>query len=295
MQLSRKSRERLFGYTLLVPAILILTLIIIIPLIEAVGYSFTDTSLISFTTHTFVGLKNYSRLLQDPVYWTVLTNTIKIVFISVLISLFLGVILALILNNAKGKQFLRGLFIIPWLIPGVVIGIVWKWVLATEAGIFNFILRKIGILESNFPFLSDNTVSLWVVIAVFVWSSVPYILVTTLAGLQAVPQDLEEAAIIDGANSTQRFFSIIVPVILPVISIAVVLRIIYTMQDFAIIFSLTQGGPGNATETFVLHVYKTAFNSAQIGKACAVGVTWMLFLLIFVIAYFKLIGMNEKK
>jgi len=295
MSLQRRTRDRIFGYSLLVPALLLLTLIIIIPLTEAIGYSFTKTSLISFTKHEFIGLQNYQKLFRDPDYWLVLKNTVFIVFTSVFISLVIGVILALILDNSSGLNLLRGLLIIPWLIPGVVIGIVWKWVLATEAGIFNFILRKVGILESNFPFLSDQTVSPWVVVLVFVWASVPYILVTTLAGLKAVPQDLEEAAIIDGANFRQRFFSIVVPIILPVVSIAVILRIIYTMQDFAIIFSLTQGGPGNATETFVLHVYKTAFNSAQIGMACAIGVTWLVFLLVFVVSYFKLININEKR
>jgi multiple sugar transport system permease protein len=295
MTLQRRTRDRIFGYSLLVPALLLLTLIIIVPLTEAIGFSFTKTSLISFTTHEFVGFQNYQKLFSDPDYWLVLKNTFFIVFSSVFISLVVGVVLALILDNSSGTNILRGLLIIPWLIPGVVIGIIWKWVLATEAGIFNFLLRKVGILESNFPFLADQTISPWVVIFVFVWSSVPYILVTTLAGLKAVPQELEEAAIIDGANFRQRFFSIIVPIILPVVSIAVVLRIIYTMQDFAIIFSLTQGGPGNATETFVLHVYKTAFNSAQIGMACAIGVTWMVFLLVFVLGYFKLMNINEKR
>jgi multiple sugar transport system permease protein len=210
-------------------------------------------------------------------------------------SLFLGLGLALALNKHSGNGLIKGLLIIPWLLPGVVIGILWKWILATEAGIVNYLLRQIGLIESNLAYLSDETLSPWVVILVFVWASVPYILVTTLAGLQAVPSELEEAAMIDGANYFQNFKSVILPVITPILSIAVVLRIIYTMQDFAIIYSLTQGGPGNATETFVITVYKTAFNSAQIGYACAIGVTWLILLLVFVLAYFRLMHMNEKR
>jgi multiple sugar transport system permease protein len=115
-------------------------------------------------------------------------------------------------------------------------------------------------------------------------------MVTTLAGLQAVPQELDEAAIIDGATYGQRFRYVTLPLVVPVVSIAVVLRVIYTMQDFAIIFSLTQGGPGNATETFVLHVYKTAFNAARIGLSCAIGTLWLLLLLVFIVMYFRLFG-----
>lgn len=295
VRLSKKTNERIFAYLLLLPAIIIISAVIIIPLVEAIGYSFTRTSLINFKEKSYIGFENYKSILSDSSYYIVLKNTIFIVFSSVGLSLVIGMLLALVLNNSNHTNILRGLFIIPWLIPGVVIGIIWKWVLATEAGVLNFIFRAVGLTDTNFPFLSDQKITPWLVVIVFIWSSVPYILVTVLAALQSVSQDLEEAAIIDGATATQRFFAIIIPIITPVISIAVVLRVIYTMQDFAIIYSLTQGGPGNATETFVISVYKTAFNSSQIGMACAIGVIWLLLLLVFVLAYFKLLSMSERR
>lgn len=291
----RRSRENLFAYLLLLPALVVITFVIIIPLIEAVTYSFTQISLINLDKKTFVGMDNYKALFKDPSFWTALKNTLFIVFVSVAVSLIIGMLLALVLNRSGHAKFARGLLIIPWLLPGIVVGLIWKWVLATEGGVLNYLLRLVGLSESNFPFLSDQTVTPWLVVVVFVWSSVPYVFVTALAALQAVPQDLEEAAIIDGANSFQRFFSIIVPIITPVLSIAIVLRIIYTMQDFAIIYSLTQGGPGDATETFVIRVYNLAFQKSQIGMACTVGVVWLFLLLIFILAYFKLSSISEKR
>lgn len=290
-----KEKELIFAYSLLIPTILLLTVVIVIPLIESVYLSFTDTSLISFNTRNMVGLDNYQALMKSNTFHKVVLNTLVIVLSTVAISLLLGLLLALILDHAPFARILRGVLIIPWLIPGVVIGIIWKWVLATEAGVLNYLFRSMGILDTNFAFLSNTKVTIWFVILVFIWTSVPYIMVTALAALQAVPKELEEAAIIDGTTSSQRFFSIVIPFILPILSTAIILRIIYTMQDFAIIWSLTAGGPGVSTETFVINVYKTAFNSTKIGMACAVGVVWLLVLSVFVMIYFRIQKANEQR
>jgi len=290
-----KGKERIFAYSLLIPTILLLTVVIVVPLIESIYLSFTDTSLISFNTQNMIGFDNYLALLKSDTFYTIILNTLTIVLSTVAISLLLGLLLALLLDHAPFARVLRGVLIIPWLIPGVVVGIIWKWVLATEAGVLNYLLRMMGLMDTNFAFLSNTKVTIWFVILVFVWTSVPYIMVTALAALQAVPKEIEEAAIIDGTTSMQRFFSIVIPFILPILSTAVILRIIYTMQDFAIIWSLTAGGPGISTETFVINVYKTAFNSTKIGMACAVGVVWLLVLSVFVVIYFRIQKANEQR
>lgn len=294
-KMGTRKKELLFAYCLLIPTIILLIVVIGIPLVESIYFSFTDTSLISFQTRNIVGFDNYKVLLKDSTFHTVILNTLVIVLTTVVVSFVLGLVLALLLDQAPMARFLRGVLIIPWLIPGVVIGIIWKWVLATEAGILNHILRSVGILDKNFAFLSNTKATIWFVIMVFIWTSVPYIMVTALAALQSVPKELEEAAIIDGAGSMQRFFYVVVPFIIPILSTAVILRIIYTMQDFAIIWSLTGGGPGVSTETFVINVYKTAFNSTKIGMACAVGVIWLFVLSIFVVFYFRIQKANEQR
>jgi len=290
----KKVRENFFAYLFLAPSLIILTLVIVVPLVEAISYSFTNTSLINLSESKIIGLDNYKQLLHNTSYWAVFKNTIVIVFSTVGISVVVGVFLALVLRDStKFNNILRSIFIIPWLIPGVAVGIIWKWVLSTESGILNYIFRQAGILKANFPFLADPAVTPWIVVVVFTWISVPYILVTTVAALQVIPKELEEAGIIDGASYIQRLFRIIFPIILPVLSITVVLQVISVMQDFAVIYSLTQGGPGNSTETFVISVYTTAFNSSQIGMACAIGVTWLLFLLIFIVLYFFLMAKKD--
>ena len=290
----KKVRENFFAYLFLAPSLIILTLVIVVPLVEAISYSFTNTSLINLSESKIIGLDNYKQLLHNTSYWAVFKNTIVIVFSTVGISVVVGVFLALVLRDStKFNNILRSIFIIPWLIPGVAVGIIWKWVLSTESGILNYIFRQAGILKTNFPFLADPAVTPWIVVVVFTWISVPYILVTTVAALQVIPKELEEAGIIDGASYIQRLFRIIFPIILPVLSITVVLQVISVMQDFAVIYSLTQGGPGNSTETFVISVYTTAFNSSQIGMACAIGVTWLLFLLIFIVLYIFLMAKKD--
>ena len=183
----------------------------------------------------------------------------------------------------------------PWLVPGVVIVMTWGWMLSTETGIINYIIQAVGLSDSNLAWLADGTLSNVAVNAVFVWSSVPFIMVTILGGLQSIPSDFVEAAIVDGATFWQRLWRIVIPMLMPIIAIATILRVIYTMQNFVIVYMLTQGGPGYATETFALYVYETAFNAARLGKASAIGVTWFFFLLIFVVIYLKLVVGREEE
>jgi multiple sugar transport system permease protein len=299
MVLGRKRilSDRMFAVILLIPAFLVLGGVILLPLVDAMRMSFTKTSLTSLRKHTYIGFKNYHRIFTDPTYWEVVKNTFFIVGVSVALSLITGTALALALNAIKnrGKAILRALFIIPWLVPGVVIGITWSWMLGTETGVINYLLKVFGMIKQNLPWLADKTLSVMAVDLVFVWSSVPFIMVTILGGLQTIPDEFVEAAIVDGATFFQRLRFVVLPLLTPIIAIATILRIIYTMQNFVIIYMLTQGGPGYATETFALYVYETAFNSARLGRAAAIGTTWLFFLLIFVVMYLKLVVGKEEK
>lgn len=287
--------NRQFAIILLIPAFVVIIGVIMVPLFDALRMSFTKTSLINLRRQEYVGWSNYAKIFKDLTYWQVVKNTFFIAGVSVTISLLVGLGLALTLNKVvRGRGLLRGLFIVPWLIPGVVIGITWTWMLGTETGVINYILKSSGLINENLPWLADKVLSKFAVNLVFVWSSVPFIMLTILAGLQAIPREILEASITDGAGYWQRFRYIILPLLTPIIAICTILRTIYTLQNFVIIYMLTQGGPGYATETFALYVYETAFNSARIGKACAIGTTWLIFLLIFVILYLKIVGKEEK-
>lgn len=288
--------DRAFGVALLLPAFAIIAGIILFPLLDAMRLSVTSTNLINIRKQPLVGLRNYQQIFTDPTYWQVVGNTFFITGASVAGSVVIGMALALALNGlAAGRGLLRALFIVPWLVPGVVIGVTWNWMLSTETGIVNYLLRAAGLASANLPWLADSTLSMAAVNGVFVWSSVPFIMVTLLAGLQAIPAELVEAAVVDGATFGQRFRLVVLPLLLPIITIATILRVIYTIQNFVIVYMLTQGGPGYATETLALYVYETAFNAARLGKASAIGVTWFCYLLVFVVIYLKLVDRGERR
>lgn len=288
--------ERAFGVVLLLPAFAIIVGIILFPLLDAMRLSVTATNLINIRRQPLVGLRNYQQLFTDPTYWQVVGNTFFITGASVASSVVIGMALALALNGLTGgRGVLRALFIVPWLVPGVVIGVTWNWMLSTETGIVNYLLRTAGLAAGNLPWLADGTLSMVAVNGVFVWSSVPFIMVTLLAGLQAIPAELVEAAVVDGATFGQRFRLVVLPLLLPIITIATILRVIYTIQNFVIVYMLTQGGPGYATETLALYVYETAFNAARLGKASAIGVTWFCYILVFVVLYLKLVDRGERR
>lgn len=288
--------DRAFGVALLLPAFAIIAGIILFPLLDAMRLSVTSANLINIRKQPLVGLRNYQQIFTDPTYWQVVGNTFFITGASVAGSVLIGMALALALNGlAAGRGLLRALFIVPWLVPGVVIGVTWNWMLSTETGIVNYLLRAAGLASANLPWLADGTLSMVAVNGVFVWSSVPFIMVTLLAGLQAIPAELVEAAVVDGATFGQRFRLVVLPLLLPIITIATILRVIYTIQNFVIVYMLTQGGPGYATETLALYVYETAFNAARLGKASAIGVTWFCYLLVFVVIYLKLVDRGERR
>ena len=288
--------DRAFGIALLIPAFAIIVGIILFPLLDAARLSITSTNLINIRKQPFIGLRNYQQIFTDPTYWQVVGNTFFITGASVAVSVVIGMALALALNAmVTVRGLLRALFIVPWLVPGVVIGVTWNWMLSTETGVVNYLIRTLGIASENLPWLADGTLSMAAVNGVFVWSSVPFIMVTLLGGLQAIPSELVEAAIVDGATFRQRFRMVVLPLLLPIITIATILRVIYTIQNFVIVYMLTQGGPGYATETLALYVYETAFNSARLGKASAIGVTWFFYTLAFVVLYLKLIDREERR
>ena len=288
--------DRAFGIVLLIPAFAIIVGIILFPLLDAARLSVTSTNLINIRKQPIIGLRNYQQIFTDPTYWQVVGNTFFITGVSVAVSVAIGMALALALNAmVTVRGLLRALFIVPWLVPGVVIGVTWNWMLSTETGVVNYLVRALGLASENLPWLADGTLSMVAVNGVFVWSSVPFIMVTLLGGLQAIPSELVEAAVVDGATFGQRFRMVVLPLMLPIITIATILRVIYTIQNFVIVYMLTQGGPGYATETLALYVYETAFNSARLGKASAIGVTWFFYTLVFVVLYLKLIGREERR
>lgn len=283
VQLSDNTVKFLF----LVPGLIIIIGILLFPLIDAIRVSFTDLSLFGMTGK-FVGFKNYISIFRSKTYQIVLFNTLVISGVSVALEFIIGLGLAILLNRKfRASSFIRGLIIIPWLVPFVVVGVLWKWMLDTDIGIVNYLLTSLKLVSTSLPWISNSLLSKISVILAFVWTGTPFIMIVMLAGLQSIPQEIGEAAAIDGAGRLAVFRFITLPYLYSLIAIVILLSTVYIFQNFAVIYMLTGGGPGNATEILSLHVYNTAFHTGQLGKACAIGVTWMLLSLVFSALYVR--------
>lgn len=292
----RRSRlsDRWLSILLLVPALAIIGGVLLFPLIEAFRISFTSLNLIGFKGK-FVGLKNYIVIFRSAVYQQVLINTLLISVSTVALRFAAGMGLALIINRTfRGRTIVRGLLVLPWLIPSVVVGLLWAWLFDSDIGIVNYVLVVLGVIPANLSWLAENVLAKVAVIIAFTWAGTPFIMMVMLAGLQTIPSEINESAAIDGAGKFSVFRFITLPFLRPLIAINTLLSIVYIFQNFAIIYMLTKGGPGYATEIFSLFVYETAFNSGRLGRASAIGVTWMLLLLGFSIVYVRLIAGKEE-
>lgn len=281
----QQQRER-FAYYLVMPALLLVLLLNIAPLIQGVIVSMQNQNMIRPNPNAFVGFKHYTRALLEPEFWNTTGRTIYWTVGSVVGAYILSLGLALLLNmDIWGRGFFRALFLIPWVIPDVVTALLWKWFYSDQFGIANFALLKLGIINSPILYLSTPAAAMPSVIVVQIWKLYPIMTVVLLAALQGVPKELHEAAKIDGASAWQRFWYVTMNYIRPSSMIIVLLGAIWTFQSFDIVYLLTGGGPASATQTLPIMVYVKAFWASELGYAGAIGVIMLVFLLMLGFAY----------
>ena len=276
-------------YVLLLPAIAIGGTVLIYPLVNGFVLSFTSFKLFD-PRYTWVGFENYLRNFQNPIYWEIFSNSITIVFSAVIFQLLFGLAVALALNQPiRGRALFRGLVFLIWIIPEIVVALLWMIMYNSEFGILNFILREAGVVTEFVNWLGDPIPAQLSLIIVYAWRGIPFFMVMILAALQTVPTAVVDAAKIDGANAPQRFWIIVMPFIRDIVILCCLLSSVRLFQDITQIFILTNGGPIYSTTTLAMHVYKQAFVAYQMGDAAAVGVTWLLFLFILAILYIRLV------
>ena len=278
--------ETRFAILLLVPALALFSLVILYPLVNSLYLGFLDKSLLSPESE-FVGLRNIRELLSGE-FASILTNTLIFTAGATGLAFVIGFALALVLNaGIRGQGFLRGAFLFPWLIPGVVVSFLWLWIFNSNYGVLNGLLQATGLLEANVNWLSSSTFAMVAIIVAKTWHSFPWMMVMLLAGLQTVPRDLYEAAALDGAGRWQTLLHITVPQLRPVIFIVLILEIIWNFQQFEIIYVMTSGGPAGATTTFSIALYQAAFDAFDLGKAGAIGILWMAILSVIIFVYIR--------
>ncbi|MDS0295416.1 carbohydrate ABC transporter permease [Halogeometricum luteum] len=278
------------------PAIAVLLAFRLYPLVEVVRMSFTDMSLLS-DSYSYVGIEQYLDVLSAPGFWTMARVTLIFVAISVIGQIVLGLILAMAIDygvkkHIRGSVSTRIAVLSAWVIPGIVIGIIWQlMMIEAPYGVLNFFLTQLGF--DVVAWLSDPQMALLSVITANTWRGTAFSMIMLYAGLQQVPQQLYAAAKIDGASAIQRFRHVTIPQIKPVVFINLVLITIYTLNTFDMIISLTGGGPGRATQVLALFMYFKGFQSFNLGEAAAIAVLMLLVNVVMTFVYMRFLIEEE--
>jgi multiple sugar transport system permease protein len=282
------------GYTLLIPLILVLFLLLAYPIAMAIWITLQDKTI--GLPGKFVGLANYRDLLfKDPFFWQVVRNGFLFTIGSVVLKLVIGMIMAIVLNQQIVMRGLfRGLLLMPWVAPTVVSALSWRWILDLT-GVLNLILRDIGLMQGSVPWLAQYGTAMLSLILVNTWRGFPFFGITLLAGMQAIPQELYEAAEVDGASIWQRFLHVTLPSLRTVILVVTILSTIWTFNDFGIVWLLTGGGPGHATDIFATYTYKLGFVTSRLGYGQTVSVILapVLIAIIMILSPLMLKGESE--
>ncbi|WP_332689076.1 carbohydrate ABC transporter permease [Bosea sp. (in: a-proteobacteria)] len=283
LSFKQKYREELLALSFLWPALLILVALLLYPLGDVVRLSFYDSNL---QREVWVGLGNYLALLNDPLFWKAFAQTVVFTFFSVVLHLVIGLALALLLNMQLAPVFrslARGLLIVPWLLAPTVAGMIWVLMLQ-PFGVFNGLLVTLGFLDPNgtISWLGDPSTALGSVTAMNVWRAFPFFMVMLLAGLQAIPKQLYEAAEIDGATLWEQFWHITLPQLRSVITTIVLLDSIWTFRAFDPVYVMTGGGPAHSSEVLATAIYFDGFQKLKFGYASAQAV--VMFVVLFIVS-----------
>ena len=289
MALTIQKRDQLFGIFLTLPGLATLLIIIVFPIIFTIITSFYDYTLLNPHHDSFVGLDNYQEVIEEEYILDSALITSQFVLSTVLIEFFIGFVIALSLNTVKRLKTVYYIILLaPLMINPVVVGLIWRMILHTELGIFNYLLKLLDINRVNW--LGDNDTAFWTIIFVDIWHQVSFMTILLLAGLSSLPREPYEAARMDGASSLRCLISITLPLMRPVITVAILLRLIFSIKTFDIIYIMTKGGPGISTDLVSYFIYRSAFFGLDIGRASALSVGLLiivLFLTFFLYKYMR--------
>ena len=287
---AQNKRELLLPALFIAPALAVLLALSIYPLIYSVTISFQQEKAAGVEW----GLGNFTRLLSDNFFWTAMAHTFVYAAAALTCEFLLGLGLALLLNNQmRGRGFFRASLLVPMMLPTVVVAVVWRLMLNPNFGAVNGTLKQFGINPESLTWTASPKLAMISVIAVDVWQWTPFVFLVLLAGLQAIPQEPYEAALIDGSSRWQTFWHVTLPLLKPSILIVLLLRTMDLLRVFDQIFILTEGGPGFATETISLYIYRTAFRFFDFGYAAAMSFVLLALTNIISALYIKFLQAKE--
>jgi multiple sugar transport system permease protein len=281
--------EAVQGFIWIAPAFLYLAFFIAYPFLMSIYLSMSNARVGSLHSQ-FVGVQNYTRLFADPVFWQTVRNSFVFTFGSEIIRLVIGLPLAFALNRSfKGKRIVQGLILIPFVIPIALSSLAWKWMFDSLYSVINWMLMRVHLIDYPWQWLGEPGLAMWSVIILNVWRGFPFSAVILLAGLTAVPQEIIEAAKIDGAGPFKRFHYVVVPIIRPILFVGLLYSIVFSFTDFSAVWLLTQGGPYNTTHVFGTYAYNIGINAGDLGMGAAITLFIFPFLAFTVIVMLRLL------
>jgi multiple sugar transport system permease protein len=276
----RSMRKEWSAYLFLAPGLIQFVVLLVFPVIFSFYLSFHEWNILE-PEKPFVGLDNYMRLLHDRRVHQAIWNTLYYTVVSVPLTLFCGLLVALLLNNQiRGRGLFRAMYYLPGVTSAVAVAVVWKWIFNGDFGLINYYLIQMGVINEPIRWLTDPNLAMPSVIIVSIWGGVGGCMIIYLAGLQAIPEEIYDAARVDGAGPIRTLFSITIPLLGPATFFLLITSIIGAFQQFGLPYLLTSGGPGGRTTTIAYYLYTSAFKNFEMGYAAAMS--YVLFAMIFV-------------
>lgn len=286
----RRRRLDLLPYLLVAPAVVLVSLVTVYPALYAVRLSMTDANLVWFASVKSVGLKNYRDAFADEVFVGSILRTVRWVFVVSGAQMLLALPIALLLNRPfRGRGAVRAAVLVPYIVPGAVVAIIWRFVVDSNYGIINDIMVRLGIIAAPVPWIALPLPSFIVLVVAMLWAGFPFYAITLLAALQAIPGDLYEAAHVDGGTAWQRFRYITFPMLLPTILLLLLLRTIWLSHSVDLIFMMTWGGPGYHNYTMAVYSFLLTSNQFEIGYPSALALMLAVILLAASAVYIRVI------
>jgi multiple sugar transport system permease protein len=291
---SFSSKHGLFIFLCLLPALMLVSIFIYYPLLKGIVMAFQNYSLFDLKNIHFIGLDNFKMVLAEPGFKQALINSGYWVLFSLFFQFVIGFAIALLLRKKfRGRGVYQAFIFFPWAMSGFLIGLIWRWMLNGQSGVINDLLMKLHVIHTPIPFLSDPNWAMVSVIVANIWYGITFFAIMILAALQSIPEELYEAAKMDGANRIQQLQRITIPYILPTIIVTTLLRVIWILNFPDIIYSLTNGGPAGSTHILSTFMLEKIIYDQNYGEAAAVGIIMMIILLLFSIFYLLATKFNK--
>jgi len=273
-----------------IPALVLLLIIIVYPIIDTVVLSFFHQNLVSGFRPEFAGLDNFRRILIDSRLHTTFVTTTLFTVVSVGAEFLIGLLLALSMNSlGRSRNLVRVVLLTPWTLPTAVIAVLWTWVFNDQLGVVNTVLLRLGMIDAPVAWLAQPATAMTSVIIADVWKATPFVFITLLAGLQNIPQDLYEAIEVDGGGVIAKFRYVTWPHLLPFVFVALIFRAVQAFAIFDLVWVMTGGGPGGATETVSVYTYQVYMRYLDFGYGSAVAVSTVVVLGVMAIGLHRLL------